>query len=65
MAEDIKLGSLLPPALYRLVRYEDLTENPLGVMAELYNFIGVNLTEVISQQIQNHFHAENLTRQIR
>ena len=63
--EDIRLGSLLSPATYRLVRYEDLTEDPLGVMTDLYNFIGVNLTKVILQKINDHFHAENMTRQIR
>ena len=65
MEEDIRLGSLLSPAMYRLVRYEDLTEDPVGVMRELYNFTGVNLTNVIIQKINDHFHAENITRQIR
>ena len=65
MEEDIRLGSLLAPAVYRLVRYEDLTEDPLRVMSELYNFIEVNLTNVIIQKISDHFHAENMTRQVR
>ena len=63
--EDIRQGSLLSPAIYKLVRYEDLTEDPLGVMTELYNFIGVNLSNFIRKKINDHFHAENISVKIR
>lgn len=63
--EDLRLGSLLSPAVYRLVRYEDLTEEPIRVMTELYNFTGVSLTSAIIKRINDHFHAENVSRKVR
>ena len=49
--EDLRLGSQLPPSLYKLVRYEDLTKDPLTVMTDLYQFIGVNLTTTVRNYI--------------
>ena len=60
--EDIRLGSKLSPSLYRLVRYEDLTTDPLAVMRDLYQFIGTNMTQKVSEKIEAHFHAENISR---
>ena len=57
--DDITLGSQLSPALYRLVRCEDLTRDPLTVLTALYQFIGVDMTGTISDRIKLHFHAEN------
>ena len=63
--DDITLGSQLSPALYRLVRYEDLTREPLTVLTALYQFIGVDMTSTISDRIKLHFHAENMSRPVR
>ena len=63
--DDIRLGSQLSPTLYRLVRYEDLTRDPIAVMRDLYQFIGVKVTENMIQKIEQHFHAENISRPIR
>ena len=49
--EDLRLGSRLSPSLYKLVRYEDLTKDPLTVMTDLYQFIGVNLTTTVKNYI--------------
>ena len=49
--EDLRLGSRLSPSLYKLVRYEDLTKDPLTVMTDLYQFIGVNLTTTVRNYI--------------
>ena len=62
VVEDIRLGSKLSPSLYRLVRYEDLTADPLAVMRDLYQFIGTNMTQKVSEKIEAHFHAENISR---
>ena len=61
--DDIMVGSELSASLYRLVRYEDLTREPLAVMTDLYQFIGVNLTSEITEKIEDHFNAEK--RQIK
>ena len=61
--DDIMVGSELSASLYRLVRYEDLTRDPLAVMTDLYQFIGVNLTSEITEKIEDHFNAEK--RQIK
>ena len=61
VVEDIRLGSMLSPSLYRLVRYEDLTADPLAVMRDLYQFIGTNMTQQVRQKIEEHFHAENIS----
>ena len=63
--DDITLGSQLSPALYRLVRYEDLTREPLTVLTALYQFIGVDMTNTISDRIKLHFHSENMSRPVR
>ena len=57
----MRLGATLPASLYRLVRYEDLTAQPLAVMRELYQFIGTNMTQQVRQKIEEHFHAENIS----
>ena len=63
--DDLRRGSHLSPSLYRLVRYEDLIKEPVTVMRDLYQFIGVNVTEIMIQKIEQHFHAENISRPIR
>ena len=65
MEDDLRRGSHLSPSLYRLVRYEDLIKEPVTVMRDLYQFIGVNVTEIMVQKIEQHFHAENISRPIR
>jgi hypothetical protein len=44
--------------MYRLIRYEDLVANPMEEMAQLYRFIGVNMTLPMEQFVHKHFNAE-------
>ena len=63
--DDIRQGSKLSPALYRLVRYEDLTRDPVTVMRDLYHFIGVNVTQNIIKKIEAHFHSETILGRVK
>ena len=63
--DDIRLGSQLSPTLYRLVRYEDLTRDPVTVMRDLYHFIGVNVTQNIVKKIEAHFHSETILGRVK
>lgn len=63
--DDLKLGSELPPEIYRLVRYEDLVLNPMDEMENLYKFLGVPFNNSMKDYVYKHFHAEKVTRKIR
>lgn len=63
--DDLKIGSTLPPSLYKLVKYEDLVADPEAIMKMLYDFIRVPMTPQIKQQILDHFNAENLDRKVK
>ena len=56
--DDLRLGSNMSTALYQLVRYEDLVDDPLEVMDQLYNFLGIPVSPAMREQVYLHFHAE-------
>ena len=58
MKDDLKLGTHHPAHVYRLIRYEDLVANPMEEMAQLYRFIGVNITIPMEQFVYKHFNAQ-------
>jgi len=63
--DDLQIGKLLPPEKYKLVRYEDLVTNPMGIMTDIYQFLGIPFTNLMKAYVYKHFHAENITREIR
>ena len=64
--DDINVGSLLlPPEIYRIIRYKDLVSNPMDEMEKLYKFIGVHFTKSMKDYVYKHFHAEKITKKIR
>ena len=57
--------SLLHLTLYRRkrVRYEDVVENPLPSMKELYDFMNIPFTEEVQDRIGVHFDWEESRNQ--
>ena len=70
MESDIKIGKLmkaLSPDGYKLIRFEDLARNPLGVVNELYKFTGIEMLDSVEKWLQettriNHGNAFSTSR---
>ena len=70
MESDIKIGKLMKefsPDGYKLIRFEDLARNPLGVVNELYKFTGIEMLDSVEKWLQettriNHGNAFSTSR---
>jgi len=52
MEFDVKVGKLLRTSLpdgYKLIRFEDLAQNPLLAVNELYKFTGIEMLDTIKK----------------
>lgn len=62
MEFDIKMGNLirtLLPDAYKLIRFEDLAQNPLPVMNELYKFAGIEMLDTIKEWLHETTTSQN------
>ena len=62
MEFDIKIGNLIRTSLpdgYKLIRFEDLAQNPLPVVNELYKFAGVEVLDTIKEWLNETTKSQN------
>lgn len=59
-----KMATKDPPTFlngrYMMVRYEDLVQDPLGKVQEMYKFVNLEMTEQVSEWISNVTHGQGL-----
>merc|ERR1712025_1070448 len=46
---------------YKLIRYEDLIENPMEETKKLYSFLGIQFSTDINNQVYKHFNSDGKT----
>lgn len=55
-------ASLKPPSFligrYKMVRYEDLVRNPIGVINDLYEFVGLDITRKLAEWVYRVTHGK-------
>ena len=65
MEFDIKMGNLmrtLLPDAYKLIRFEDLAQNPFPVVNELYKFAGIEMLDTIKEWLHETTKSKNGSR---
>ena len=56
--EDLLNSHQVPHENYKRVKYEDLNADPIETISDLYDFIGVPMSQEMIENLEEHFHYE-------